>query len=196
MGNKIIMKNKSIFKISASGIALALIIVVQFLGKLLPSGFVIWGPVSLNQLITGSFVNMILILITIRAGIYSALATGLLSSVMAFLLQIGPIFPQLVIFIAMSNLILVSVFYLLSFLIKPSNKKYMLVISVIISGVTKFLFLKFTIPWSLSIINNISKTQISVLSVMFSWPQLVTSLVGGLLALFINSRIAVNINGK
>ena len=188
------MSNKAIFKISVTGVALALIVAVQFLGKILPAGFSIFGPFSFNQLIIGSFVNMILILITIKAGIYSSVATGILSSVMAFLLQIGPIFPQIVVFISASNAILVLVFYLISLINKSKNKNYILILGVVISAIIKFLFLKFTIPWALTMITDITKTQVKVLSVMFSWPQLITSLTGGFLALFINKRLSINKN--
>ncbi|MBP0979690.1 MAG: hypothetical protein J6C55_03505 [Oscillospiraceae bacterium] len=186
------MSNKAILKISVTGVSLALIIIVQFLGKILPPGFSIFGPFSLNQLVIGSFVNMILILLTTKFGIYCAAATGALSSVMAFLLQIGPIFPQIVAFISISNIIFVLVFYLISIIYNSKNKKYILVLGVVVSAIIKFLFLKLTIPWSLNIIKDITKTQIQVLTVMFSWPQLVTALTGGFLALFIKKRLFIN----
>lgn len=186
------MNNKKItYKIASTGLSVGFIVIAQLIGKILPSGFSILGPFSFNQLLTGSLVNMILILLTFQSGLYSAIVAGCLSSVMAMLLQIGPIFPQIVIFIALANVILVTLVYFISSISKPVNI-YFLIFAVIIAGLIKFLFLKFTIPLSFKIINDISDVQIKVLTIMFSWPQLVTSLIGGFTALIINKLINKN----
>lgn len=191
------MNKKVTFKISMTGLAIALIIIAQLFGKLLPTGFTFFGPFSVNQLITGSIVNLILVLLTIEIGIYYSAVAGILSSVMAMILQIGPIFPQLVVFIALSNIILVSVVYYLRLIDKFINKNVALIISVVVAAFIKFIFLKFTIPLSFNMISGISEVQIKVLSVMFSWPQLITALIGGFIALSVNKMLEIkNIDYK
>lgn len=185
------MKKSITYKTSVTGLSIALIILWQLIGKILPTGLIIAGPFSFNQLITGSLVNMTLILLTLQIGLFPAITSGIVSSILAMFLQIGPIFPQLVLFIAISNIILVTVIYFFSYLSKKTtNKKIynviLLFLSIIIAACFKFIFLKFTIPFSFKLINNISVIQTNVLSFMFSWPQLFTALTGGFLALFAN----------
>lgn len=92
-----------------------------------------------------------------------ALSTGLLPSVLA------PMIP----FIMVSNSLLVSVFKSLH------NKNYWL--AVITSGLLKFTFLFF---FSQIITGLILKKEIAEqVALMLSWPQLLTALLGGLLAL-------------
>lgn len=182
------MKNNRItLKITVTGMSVTLIIVAQLIGKMLPGGFIFFGPFSLNQLITGSLVNMILILLTLDVGLTYAITGGVLSSLMAFVLQIGPIFPQIIIFIAISNIILATVIYILG--VKNEivyNKDLMLIFVIIIAGFLKFSFLKVTVPTSLDFIKDISPLQIKTLSIMFSWPQLITATLGGILAMNIH----------
>lgn len=183
--------NKSItYKIAITGLSIALIVLWQLMGKILPTGFIIMGPFSFNQLITGLLVNMTLVLLTLQIGLFPAITSGIISSILAMFLQIGPIFPQLVLFIALSNTILVTVIYLflyLSNIIHKQKYKLMFVfLGIITAACLKFIFLKITIPFSFKLINNISVTQVKVLSFMFSWPQLFTALTGGCLALLVS----------
>ena len=197
------MDRKKIQYISKTGLGIALILAAQMIGKMLPTGFIILGPFNFNQLITGSVVNSVLILLTVEAtsslrGLSSAITAGIISSIMAMLVQIGPIFPQVVIFIALSNIILVFLIYIL-YSRKYSFKKdstIAFIVSILISAGIKFLFLKTTIPFALKLIKEISDQQSKILTVMFSWPQLFTALIGGFLALSIHRILKINNNIK
>lgn len=69
---------------------IALIIVAQLLGKLFPAGAVIAGPFSVNQLITGSLVNCVLFVFTAISGMWSGVAIGIVSAMLAQFIGIGP----------------------------------------------------------------------------------------------------------
>ena len=63
----------------------------------------------MGQYVTGSMVNMVLVMSTLTAGLASGVTVALLSPVFAFILGIGPAFVQLVPFVALGNLVLVLV---------------------------------------------------------------------------------------
>ena len=76
--------------IARTAIGIALVILAQLIGKLLPAGAVIAGPFSVTQLVTGSLVNCVLFVFTAQAGILSGVIIGFLSSILASLIGIGP----------------------------------------------------------------------------------------------------------
>ena len=57
--------------IAVTAMGVALVVVAQFLGSRIPSIATIFGPFSVQQLITGTLVNCILLVFTARAGIAS-----------------------------------------------------------------------------------------------------------------------------
>lgn len=156
---------------------------------MLPAGLAVLGPFSINQFITGSLVNMILILVVFKVGIIPAISTGVVSSFMAMILQIGPIFPQLVVFIALANIIFVTLIYIINKSKIFLNENFALILALATSSVMKFLFLKLTIPFALELINNISDVQVKTLTIMFSWPQLITAITGSILALLLKKYL-------
>ena len=77
--------------ITRTALCTALVLLAQMIGKLLPAGAVIAGPFSLNQLITGSLVNLVLILAAASAGVWSGVTCGVISSILAALLGMTPV---------------------------------------------------------------------------------------------------------
>ena len=69
--------------IAVTAMGVALVVVAQFLGSRIPSIATIFGPFSVQQLITGTLVNCILLVFTARAGIASGAVIGVLSSLLA-----------------------------------------------------------------------------------------------------------------
>ena len=61
------MKNNAaaIRFLARTAIGVALVILAQLIGKMLPAGAVIAGPFSLTQLITGSLVNCVLFVLSL-----------------------------------------------------------------------------------------------------------------------------------
>ena len=87
--------------VTRTGLALALLVVLQFLSSMALGSL----PQLAKQLITGSLVNMMLALSVVFIGMWPGIAVGILSSVLATLLGIGPVFPVITPFIAASNAI-------------------------------------------------------------------------------------------
>ncbi|MEF9852736.1 MAG: hypothetical protein RR787_02005 [Hydrogenoanaerobacterium sp.] len=179
------MKSKTLW-VTRTGVLLALVLVAQFVGKLIPAGAVILGPVNTSQIITGSLVNMMLVIAAGIVGVGSGITIGVLSSLLATLLGIGPIFPQITPLIAAGNAILVLIIY---FVFKAANGLHggaqigVKIGGVLVAAIVKCGFLWFTVPKMLTLIPGVKPQQAKMLTIMFSWPQAVTAVIGGLLAL-------------
>ena len=139
-----------------------------------------------NQFITGSCVNLILAITTLVVGLWGGVVVAGVSPFFAFLLGIGPKFIQLVPAIAVGNLIYVLILYSMT---SKSTAIPSKLISLLAAAAAKFLVLlllitKWLVP---SLVANgvIPAKASATLIATFSWPQLVTALIGGILALAI-----------
>lgn len=158
------MKQKTLW-VTRTAVLLALLVTLQAVTK------------PLGQLVTGSCVNLVLGVAALFGGVWCGAAVALLSPLFAFLLGIGPAFPQLVPMIAAGN----TVFVLLLQLFRQDapEKRWL---GVIAGAAGKFLTLyllivKVTLP-----LLGLPEKQTAVLSASFAWPQLITALIGGILA--------------
>lgn len=171
------MKNIKVINITQTAMMLALLIGVQIITR------------SLGQFVTGSLVNLILLVSVFMVGIYGGLAVAVLSPILAFLAGIGPAFIQIIPFIAIGNAIFVTVAWLIAGKLIASLKTRDTVIStlgLVAASLSKFLFLWVGIVLiMLPQIPGIKEKQAAVISISFSWPQLVTALIGSFLALMI-----------
>ena len=105
------MKNhKAIRFLCETALGVALVVLAQLAGKLFPAGAVVVGPLSVSQLITGSLVNCVLFVFAAQTGPLAGICIGLFSSLLAFLLGIGPALVQVVPVIACGNAILAGLF--------------------------------------------------------------------------------------
>ena len=162
------MKKKTLW-LTETAMLTALLIVFQAVTRS-------WG-----QFVTGSFVNAVLALSALTAGLLSGIVVAALSPFVAFLLGIGPqIFP-VVPAIAVGNVVFVTVLWLLTKGRQPA--KLRLAAAWVIPAVCKFLTLYIIVAQLLCRILPLKEQQIATLSKMFSWPQLVTALIGGAVAL-------------
>lgn len=180
------MKNKTTLWVARTGLMLALLVVAQFVGsKLIPAGAVVLGPMSITQLITGSLVNMILILTAAVVGLWSGIAVGVLSSVLALLLGIQgqPIITPAV---ALGNVVIVLVTWVFFTLATQKGQKpygVFGITGVALGSIAKTVFLWLSVPALLTLVPELKPPVVEKLSMMFSYPQLVTALLGGALAL-------------
>lgn len=138
-----------------------------------------------GQYITGSLVNCVLALAALLAGVWSGVVVAILSPFFAFLLGIGPKLIQIVPCIALGNLVYVLVLWLL--LGEKVQPVWYRGLGLAAAAVGKFLTLyiavvKVVIPVMGS---GLKAPQIRTFTAMFSWPQLVTALIGGTVALLI-----------
>ena len=167
-----------------TAMGIALVILAQWLGNLLPAGATIVGPFAVKQLVTGSLVNCILIVFAACVGLGSAVTVGLLSAVMASIIGVGPQILPIVPLIACGNALLALVYWLVS---EKWEKPGLA--GVLLAAALKCAFLWLTIPAVLGALTALPAKQAAAMSVMFSWPQGLTALVGGLLALIIIPRL-------
>lgn len=171
------MKNKNIRAITRTAALIALLISLQ------------WATAGTQafagQYITGTLVNCVLAIAATFGGVLCGIVVAILSPFFAFLLGIGPKLIQIVPCIALGNLAYVL---LLGCLLNRVAKQFWeQTVSVILASAAKFAVLylavvKIMIP---VMADTLKPPQIQTFTLMFSWPQLVTALLGGTLALLI-----------
>lgn len=138
-----------------------------------------------GQYITGSLVNCVLVIAVLFGGLWSGVVVALLSPFCAFLLGIGPALIQLVPCIAVGNTVYVLLLWML--IGRKQCALWQRVLSVVLAAAAKFVTLyiavvKVVIP----VMGDALKApQVQKFTLMFSWPQLITALVGGMLAMLL-----------
>ena len=170
--------NKKIRWITETAVMLALLISLQAITK------------PMGQLVTGSCVNAILAVAALVAGLSSGLTVALISPVLAFLLGIAPqILTVPAIMIGNSVYVV-----LLSALADKSGKNLLKqVIAWLVAAAAKFAALYAVVVWlicgvlseNLLASGMLKAPMLKALPATFSWPQLVTALIGGAVALLI-----------
>ena len=161
--------------LTRTAILLALTILFQMLGRFIPLG-------QFSQFIVGPLVNACLLI----AAAYTGLAGG---AVVAVLSPFGAILTGAAIplpfapFIAVGNFILVLLYVLL-------KKKQL-------AGIASGAVLKFAFLWAsiltFTSLMNIPAKKATLLIASFSWPQLVTALIGGAIALVVIKALGKSI---
>ena len=152
----------------------------------------------LGQFVTGSCVNFILVASCILAGLPSAAIVSIISPMFAFLIIGVPVFPILVPFIMAGNFILVSAIHIIagkSFAKQNRQAFVRICIAALIGSLLKFFVLWVGIVQiALTLIPGIRQPQIDAMSAAFSWPQLVTALIGSSLAILIMPKLKKALN--
>ena len=171
--------NKKVRWITETAVMLALLVSLQALTKGLN-----------NQIITGSCVNTVLAVTVLVAGLSSGITVAVISPVLAFLLGIA---PQILTVpaIMVGNTVFVV---LLHFLADRTGKNIGKQIAAwLIAAVAKFASLYIIVvkvicgllAESLLAAGTLKEPMLKALPATFSWPQLVTALIGGAIALAI-----------
>lgn len=131
------------------------------------------APLLQHQLLTGSIVNGLLFSAAILVDLKYALLVAFLPSIISLAVGLLPfVLAPMIPFIILGNGILIVVFSWLK------QKNYWL--SVLSASLLKFIFL-----WSSSsliIKFFIAQKVAPKIAIMFSWPQLTTALLGGIIA--------------
>ena len=173
--------------VTRTAMGIALIIVAQLLGKVFPAGAVITGPFSVNQLVTGSLVNCVLFVFTAISGIGSGVTIGVVSAMLAQFIGIGPAVSAVSPVVACGNALLCVVYGLV--IGKRGTEGVRQWIAMAISAVLKCAFLWITVPLLLGALSGVQPQQVAALSIMFSWPQSCSALIGGSLASLVIPRL-------
>lgn len=183
------MANKKTIWITRTGVLLALLLALQWatLGTKAFAG----------QYITGSLVNCVLAVSALTAGLSSGLVIALLSPIFAYLLGIA---PQLVVVPAImaGNCALVLVLWAVGRGDAPMWRK---AVAVVLAAVCKFVVLYLLVVQVICGVGAgfllgksffgapvLLQPMIQALPLTFSWPQLITALIGGTLGVLV-SRI-------
>jgi hypothetical protein len=176
------MKKAQIYWIAKTAVFIALLVSLQAVTK-----------VTANQILTGSVVNLVLILSAIIGGLGSGITVSALSPVMAALLGIAPNWG-LVPFIAVGNISIVLVWSIICLFIKrPPIAGYVasLVAGAFIKfGVLYFLVVKVAVPYVLKL----PEQQAGVIAGQFGITQLFTAAIGGAVACIILPVLAGTIH--
>ena len=170
--------NKKILWITETAIMLALLVTLQALTK------------PMGQLVTGSCVNAVLAVSALVGGMSSGIVVALISPVLAFLLGIAPQ-ALTVPAIMVGNALYVVLLALLAD--KSSKNLVKQGIAWIVAAAAKFAALYVIVVtlicgvFSKSLIaaGVMKAPMVNALPATFSWPQLITALIGGAVALLI-----------
>lgn len=154
--------------IARTAICLALVVVVQLVTR------------PLGQVITGSCVNFVLAMAALLGGVWSGAAVALISPFCAYALGIGPAFLQLVPCVALGNVAYALVFGLLVRRMIGKKRLAALGAMVLAAGI-KFAVLMLVLVKLVAPLV-VPAAKLSTVTAAFTWPQLLTALIGGTLA--------------
>ena len=170
--------NKKIRWITETAILLALLVTLQALTK--PAG----------QLVTGSCVNTVLAIAVLVGGLWSGVTIAVISPVLAFLLGIAPQILTVPAIMAGN-----TVFVLLLALIAGGKNADVVhrVVAWLVAAAAKFAVLYAIVVKiicgvlapTLMEAGTLKEPMLKALPATFSWPQLITALIGGGIALVI-----------
>jgi hypothetical protein len=136
-------------------------------------GLSISAPLLGNQFITGSIVNATLFLAVSLLGIRSGIIVSIFPSIIALSTGIlSPVMAPMIPFIITGNVLLVIAFYALK------NGGFW--VGALTAAIIKFIFLYFSSSVGINMI--INQQVAEKISLTMSWPQLVTALIGSLIA--------------
>ena len=141
----------------------------------------------LGQFVTGSSVNFVLVISCLLAGFSTAAAIAVVSPLLAFVIIGVPAVPLIIPFIMAGNLVLVAAMHFLSgkSFARPGRSAIVrLCVAAVIGAVLKCLTLWFGVTQVvLVMVPGLGQAQRDALAALFSWPQLVTALIGAGLAI-------------
>jgi len=167
----IMFKHKKVLWITRTAVLIALTVVLQ--AATLQMG---------NQIITGSVVNLMLIIAVMSCGLSTGLTVGAFTPILPTLLGFGPVWPVIP-FIAAGNMALVTAWHFIGNR-EIINKYIAYCIALVAGAVAKFLVLylgivRIAVPYILGL------PEGNVMSVLFSYPQLITASIGGVCAMIL-----------
>ncbi len=170
--------NKKIRWITETAVMLALLVTLQSLTK------------PMGQLVTGSCVNAVLAITVLVAGLPSGLTVALISPVLAYLLGIAPQILTVPAIMA-GNSVYVVLLYILAD--RKGKNVVRQVVAWVAAAAAKFATLYAIVVGlicgvlseSLLASGTLKPPMLKALPATFSWPQLITALIGGAVALVI-----------
>ena len=151
-----------------TAVCLALLLVLQVATK------------RLGQFVTGSCVNLVLAMAALTGGVWSGVIVAVISPFCAYALGIGPAFLLFVPCVALGNAVYAVLFALLvgRFLTAQHLTAWgCMALAAAAKGLALYLVLvKLVAP------TVVPAAKLAAVTAAFTWPQLVTALIGGALA--------------
>ena len=166
------MKKINVASITKLALLLAIIAMIQMFGRLIPNG----------NLVVGSIVNACLLIAVATVGLRGAAILSFLAPFTSLISNHAPIAAALLPFapvIVVGNFVYAAIFYYMM----KKNK----IAGVALGSVAKFGILYVGVTVFLSLMS--FPKFAAVLLVLFSWPQLITALIGGFIALTVIKRL-------
>ena len=180
--------NKKIRWITETAVMLALLVCLQWAGSLIPE------PMT-KQLVTGTMVNCVLAVTVLLVGLSSGITVALISPVCAFVFGIAPNFIT-VLPIMVGNCCYVALLRFLGAGVRRFGWRQP--VALVSASVAKFTVLYFLVVKVICDFASgallgkklgetvlLAPPMLQMLPTMFAWPQLVTALTGGIIALAI-----------
>jgi hypothetical protein len=165
--------NSNLKNLTRAAFLLAIAIIFQLIGRTFS---------GVSQILVGPAVNAILILAASICGLWYGVAVGVLTPVLAWILgQLAPPLAPFIPFIIIGNILFVVLYYNFR-----KVNKYGDILGIIIGAIFKFLFLYLSatkIVIALKLFTN--PKIIKTLSVAMGVLQLITALIGGIIALML-----------
>lgn len=178
------MKKNKTLTIVQTAVMLALLICLQWVGSMIQEA-------TVKQIVTGTFVNCVLAVTVLMVGLGGGITVALISPVCAFLLGIAPNLIT-VVPIMIGNTCYVVLLKLLM------GNSWRQVVALVTAAVVKFgvlylLVVKVVCGLASSALMGkklgdtvvLAPKMLNMLPTMFTWPQLITALSGGALALLL-----------
>lgn len=170
--------NRKLRWVTETAVMLALLVALQALTK------------PMGQLVTGSFVNCILAVTTLVAGVSSGVTVAVISPLLAYLLGIAPQILTVPVIMVGNGLYVVLLWLIAG---KGGRKPGRQLLGWLAASVGKFAALYAMVVWLICGVlaqrllssGLLKEPMLKVLPATFSWPQLITALIGGGAALLI-----------
>jgi len=160
--------------IAQTGVFLALLLVAQIATR--PFG---------NSILTGSLVNMLLILTVMLLGLSSAVTLGVISPFFSVVMGGAAIWPFIPVIIA-GNIVIVVLWHFIA-LRHGERSRPRDIIALVCGAAAKFGVLYVGIVLLVvPLVLGVEGPQANAVSAAFSWPQLITASIGGVLALLLS----------
>jgi hypothetical protein len=137
-----------------------------------------------NVIVTGSIVNLLLIISVMTCGFSSGFSVAVISPVIAKLIGIGPLWI-LIPFIAAGNVTLVLLWHFIGN--REIKHRYATYIAALIAAAAGKFFVLYIgiVKIAVPLLLNLPEQQAKVISNMFSFTQLITALTGGIIAVMV-----------
>jgi hypothetical protein len=169
---------KKILFITQTAVMLAVLIGVQF-----ATGFV---PPPFRQFVTGSAVNLILFVTALTIGPISGLIVGVASPFLALTVGIAPPLFPMIPFIAAGNAVQVAAVSLVRRFAGDHKIKALLLTAAGLAGASAAKALTLWVGITkivLSAVPDVPPPMAATITAMFTWPPLITALIGSALTL-------------